>query len=81
MHISRSLTKKEIIQRLAVKRMIKRSIDRYEVEESVLSGEIIEEYPDDKYSPKLSYLWKNEKWKRLTRSNFTTACCGSYYNL
>jgi hypothetical protein len=35
----------------AVKRMIKRSIDRFEIEEALLSGEIIEEYPDDKYSP------------------------------
>ena len=35
----------------AVKKMIKRSIDRAEIEEAVLSGEIIEEYPDDKYSP------------------------------
>jgi hypothetical protein len=35
----------------AVKRMIKRSIDRIEVEEAILFGEIIEEYPDDKYSP------------------------------
>ena len=29
--------------------MIKRSIDRHEVEKVVLGGEIIEEYPDDKY--------------------------------
>ena len=35
----------------AVKRMIRRYIDRMEVEEAVLTGEIIEEYPDDKYSP------------------------------
>jgi len=35
----------------AVKRMIKRSIDRIEIEEAILAGEIIEEYPDDKYSP------------------------------
>jgi hypothetical protein len=35
----------------AVKRMIIRSIDRVEIEDAVLSGEIIEEYPDDKYSP------------------------------
>jgi hypothetical protein len=34
----------------AVKRMIRRSIDRAEIEEAVLSGEIIEEYPADKYS-------------------------------
>tara|TARA_Y100000294_G_scaffold102592_1_gene95285 strand:+ start:812 stop:1039 length:228 start_codon:yes stop_codon:yes gene_type:complete len=31
--------------------MIKRSITRSEIEEAVISGEIIEEYPDDKYSP------------------------------
>jgi hypothetical protein len=35
----------------AVKRMIKRSIDRIEIEEAILRGEIIEEYPDDKYAP------------------------------
>jgi hypothetical protein len=35
----------------AVKRMIRRSIERIEVEEASLTGEIIEEYPDDKYSP------------------------------
>lgn len=35
----------------AVKRMIKRSLDRIEIVEAILSGEIIEEYPDDKYSP------------------------------
>lgn len=30
---------------------MKRSIDRSDVEEVILTGEIIEEYPDDKYSP------------------------------
>lgn len=35
----------------AVKRMIERNIDRREVEQAILNGEIIEEYPDDKYSP------------------------------
>ena len=35
----------------AVKKMISRSIDRFEVEETIKSGDIIEEYPDDKYSP------------------------------
>lgn len=35
----------------AVKRMLKRSIRRNEIEEAIRSGEIIEEYPDDKYSP------------------------------
>jgi len=35
----------------AVKNMIKRSLDRYEIEEVISSGEIIEEYPDEKHSP------------------------------
>jgi hypothetical protein len=35
----------------AVKRMIERNISRREVEEALLNGEIIEEYPEDKYSP------------------------------
>jgi hypothetical protein len=35
----------------AIKRMIERHIERSEVEEAVHSGTIIEEYPDDKYSP------------------------------
>ena len=34
----------------AVKRMIQKSIDRFEVENAITKGEIIEEYPDDKYS-------------------------------
>lgn len=35
----------------AVKRMMKRSIRRQEIEAALLAGEIIEEYPEDKYSP------------------------------
>ena len=31
--------------------MMKRLVDRNEIEDAVLSGEVIEEYPDDKYSP------------------------------
>ena len=31
--------------------MIKRDIEDFEVVEAILRGEIIEEYPDDKYSP------------------------------
>ena len=34
----------------AIKRMIRRAIERYEIDESILNGESIEEYPDDKYS-------------------------------
>lgn len=49
----------------AIKRMIKRSIDRHEVEEVVLRGEIIEEYPDDKYSPSCLIYGKTEKGRDL----------------
>jgi len=35
----------------AVKRMIKRSISRQDIETVIDEGEIIEEYPHDKYSP------------------------------
>jgi hypothetical protein len=35
----------------AVKRMIQKGIELNELEEAVLAGEIIEQYPKDKYSP------------------------------
>ena len=35
----------------ALRQMIKRAITDIEVQETILSGEIIEEYPQDKYSP------------------------------
>jgi hypothetical protein len=35
----------------AMKRMIKSTIDRDEVEEVIFKGEILEEYPHDKYAP------------------------------
>ena len=35
----------------AVKRMIQKSIGRHEVDDALLPGKIIDEYPDDKYSP------------------------------
>lgn len=49
----------------AVKRMIKRSIDRIEIEETVLLGEIIEEYPDDKYSPSCLVYGRSKSGKHL----------------
>lgn len=32
-------------------RTIKRDIDDFEIEEAVIAGEVIEDYPDDKYGP------------------------------
>jgi len=49
----------------AVKRMIKRSINRQEVEEAILRGEIIEEYPKDKYSPRCLIYGKTDKGRDL----------------
>ena len=49
----------------AVKRMIKRSIDRSGIEEAVLSGEIIEEYPDEKYSPSCLIYGRSKAGRHL----------------
>jgi len=49
----------------AVKRMIEKSVDRQEVEEAILGGEIIEEYADDKYSPSCLIYGKSRKGRNL----------------
>jgi len=49
----------------AVKRMIKRSISRREVETVINEGEIIEEYPHDKYSPSCLVYGKTEAGRDL----------------
>lgn len=49
----------------SVKRMIKRDMTRQEVESAVLTGEIIEEYPDDKYSPSCLVYGKTEDGRDL----------------
>jgi hypothetical protein len=49
----------------AVKRMITKSIDRHEVEEALLGGEIVEEYPNDKYSPSCLIYGKTPKGRNL----------------
>ena len=49
----------------AIKRMIKRSIERFEVEDAIIAGEIIEEYPDDKYSPSCLIYGKTKKGRDL----------------
>ncbi len=45
--------------------MIKRFIDRHEVEEAIMNGEIIEEYPEDKYSPSCLIYGKTKKGRDL----------------
>jgi hypothetical protein len=45
--------------------MIERSVIRAEVERAMLSGEIIEEYPDDKYSASCLIYGKTEVGRDL----------------
>ena len=49
----------------SVKQMIKRSVARFEIEESVSAGEIIEEYPDDKYSPSCLVYGRTKAGRKL----------------
>ncbi|MEW6615399.1 MAG: DUF4258 domain-containing protein [Thermodesulfobacteriota bacterium] len=49
----------------SVKRMIKRNITRQEVESAILTGEILEYYPDDKYSPSCLVYGKTENGRDL----------------
>lgn len=49
----------------AIEMMLKRDISEAEVEESVLNGEIIEEYPNDKYSPSCLIYGKTSSSKDL----------------
>jgi len=49
----------------AVRQMAKRDIDDVEVAEVILSGEIIEEYPDDKYSPSCLIFGQTNREKPL----------------
>lgn len=49
----------------ALERQIERSISETEIEEAILNGEIIEEYPKDKYSPSCLILGYNKKGSPL----------------
>ena len=48
-----------------IKRMIQRNIVRQEIEEILLAGEMIEEYPEDKYSPSCLIYGRTKKGKGL----------------
>jgi hypothetical protein len=37
-----------VFQIILLSRMIKRGIERFEIEHVIMKGEVIEEYPDDK---------------------------------
>ena len=49
----------------AIRQMIKRQITDDEVRDAILSGEVIEDYPDDKYSPSCLLFGKTQAWRSL----------------
>jgi len=49
----------------AVKRMMQKSIERDEMVEAIFNGEIIEEYPHDKYSPSCLVYGKTKTGRDL----------------
>ena len=46
-------------------RAIRRDIDDFEIEEAVIAGEVIEDYPDDKYGPSCLILGKTKAGRNL----------------
>jgi hypothetical protein len=49
----------------AIRQMIKRQITDDEVRDAILSGEVIEDYPDDKYSPSCLLFGKTQAGRSL----------------
>ncbi len=49
----------------AIKRMIQKSIEQFEIVETIINGEIIEEYPQDKYSPSCLIYGKTKAGRDL----------------
>lgn len=49
----------------AIRQMARRFISVDEVSEAILSGEIIEDYPDDKYSPSCLILGSTQRGRAL----------------
>jgi hypothetical protein len=49
----------------SVKQMIKRKVNRQEIEAVILTGQIIEEYPDDKYTPSCLVYGKTKQGRDL----------------
>ena len=59
--LKRVFGEKQYIMSLhASDRAVKRDIDDFEIEEAVIDGEIIEDYPDDKYGPSCLILGRTK---------------------
>ena len=65
----------------AVKRMIQRAIEPYEIEEAIANGEIIEEYPKDKYSPSCLIYGLTKAKRKLHIAGIISAECCNYHGL
>ena len=48
-----------------LERMVERDISRIEIEQAVISGEVIEDYPDDKYGPSCLVFGMTESGRSL----------------
>lgn len=57
--------KRYILTDHASDRAIKRDIDDFEIEEAVIAGEMIEDYPDDKYGPSCLILGATKSGRSL----------------
>ena len=49
----------------AVRQMVARNITTEEVTQTVLAGEVIEDYPRDKYGPSWLLFGRTENWRAL----------------
>ncbi|MBK9123587.1 MAG: DUF4258 domain-containing protein [Chloroflexi bacterium] len=57
--------KRYILTAHASSRAIERDIDDFEIEEAVIAGSVIEDYPDDKYSPSCLILGRTQSGRIL----------------
>lgn len=58
-------TKSYTLTEHASNRAVKRDIDADEIEEAVIDGDVIEDYPDDKYSPSCLILGRTQTGRIL----------------
>lgn len=64
--LKRIFNEKRYIMTLhASDRAVKRDIDDFEIEEAIIAGEAIEDYPDDKYGPSCLVMGRTEAGRVL----------------
>ena len=63
--VHRFLNKRLYFTHHAIEKMLERKIDEEEIIEVILNGEIIEEYPKDKYGPSCLIFGLTKRHRRL----------------